>query len=42
MIIAITAPDNAASIRVAEKCGFTLFRRGELLGCPRLFYMRTL
>jgi len=41
-VVAIAAPDNAASIRVAEKCGFTLFRRGESLGRPRLFYMRTL
>jgi RimJ/RimL family protein N-acetyltransferase len=41
-VVAITAPENAASIRVAEKCGFTLFRRGESLGLPRLFFMRTL
>jgi RimJ/RimL family protein N-acetyltransferase len=41
-VIAIVAPDNAASTRVAEKCGFTLYRRGESLGRSRLFYMRTL
>jgi RimJ/RimL family protein N-acetyltransferase len=41
-VIAITAPDNAASIRVAEKCGFTLYRRAESLGRPRFFYIRTL
>ncbi len=41
-VIAITALDNAASIRVAEKCGFALFRRAESLGRPRLFYIRTL
>ena len=32
----------SASIRVAEKCGFALLRRGESVGLPRLFYVRTL
>jgi len=41
-VIAVTAPDNIASNRVAEKCGFTLFKRAESLGRPRLFFMRTL
>ena len=41
-VIAITAPDNIASMRVAEKCGFEIFSRGESMGRPRVFYMRTL
>jgi RimJ/RimL family protein N-acetyltransferase len=41
-VIAITAPDNIASMRVAEKCGFEVLRRGESMGRPRVFYIRTL
>jgi RimJ/RimL family protein N-acetyltransferase len=40
--IAIVAPDNAASMRVAEKCGFKEFHRGPSAGRPRVFCDRVL
>jgi RimJ/RimL family protein N-acetyltransferase len=41
-VIALTAADNFASIRVAEKCGFAEFRRGLSAGRPRVFFDRIL
>ena len=41
-VIAITAPENIASMRVAEKCGFKEFLRGPSLGRPRVFFERFL
>jgi RimJ/RimL family protein N-acetyltransferase len=41
-VIALTTADNAASIRVAEKCGFAEFRRGLSAGRPRVFFDRIL
>lgn len=41
-VIAITAPENFASMRVAQKCGFDEFLRGPSLGRPRVFFERTL
>ena len=41
-VFAITAPENAASIHVAEKCGFAEFKRGESSGRPRIFFDRIL
>ena len=38
--IAIVAPENAASIRVAEKCGFAVARRIEFVGSPTIVYAR--
>jgi RimJ/RimL family protein N-acetyltransferase len=41
-LIAIVAPDNLASIRVAKKCGFTEMSRGLSAGRPRVFFETTL
>ncbi len=41
-VIAIVAPDNLASARVAEKCGFREYLRGPSLGRPRIFLDRVL
>ena len=41
-IIAIVAPENLASMRVAEKCGFTEFHRGLSAGRARVFFDRIL
>jgi RimJ/RimL family protein N-acetyltransferase len=41
-VIAITAPENFASMRVAQKCGFKEFLRGPSLGRPRVFFDRIL
>lgn len=41
-IVAVVAPENAASMRVAEKCGFREFMRGESIGRPRVFFDRVL
>jgi RimJ/RimL family protein N-acetyltransferase len=41
-VIAITAPDNFASMRVAQKCGFNEFHRGLSVGRPRVFFDRIL
>jgi RimJ/RimL family protein N-acetyltransferase len=41
-VIAITAPENFASMRVAQKCGFNEFLRGPSLGRPRVFFDRIL
>ena len=41
-VIAITAPENIASMRVAQKCGFKEFLRGPSLGRPRVFFDRIL
>jgi RimJ/RimL family protein N-acetyltransferase len=41
-VIAITAPENFASMRVAQKCGFKEFLRGPSLGRPRVFFDRSL
>jgi RimJ/RimL family protein N-acetyltransferase len=41
-VIAITAPENIASMRVAQKCGFAEFLRGPSLGRPRVFFERKL
>jgi RimJ/RimL family protein N-acetyltransferase len=41
-LIAIVAPDNLASIRVAEKCGFRERSRGLSVGRPRVFFETTL
>jgi RimJ/RimL family protein N-acetyltransferase len=41
-VIAITAPENFASMRVAQKCGFKEFLRGPSLGRPRVFFERVL
>jgi RimJ/RimL family protein N-acetyltransferase len=41
-VIAITAPENIASMRVAQKCGFREFRRGLSAGRERVFFDRIL
>ena len=41
-LVAITAPENFASMRVAQKCGFKEFFRGPSLGRPRVFFDRVL
>jgi RimJ/RimL family protein N-acetyltransferase len=41
-VIAIAAPDNLASLRVAEKNGFREFRRGLSSGRQRIFLDRML
>jgi RimJ/RimL family protein N-acetyltransferase len=41
-VVAITAPENFASMRVAQKCGFKEFLRGPSLGRPRVFFDRIL
>jgi RimJ/RimL family protein N-acetyltransferase len=41
-VIAITAPENFASMRVAQKCGFTEFQRGLSVGRERVFFDRVL
>jgi len=41
-VVAITAPENIASMRVAQKCGFKEFLRGPSLGRPRVFFDRML
>lgn len=41
-VIAITAPENIASIRVAEKCGFQEFQRALSMGRERMFFERIL
>jgi len=41
-VIAIVAPDNLASTRVAEKCGFKEFHRGPSAGRPRVFFDKVL
>jgi RimJ/RimL family protein N-acetyltransferase len=41
-VIAITAPENFTSMRVAQKCGFREFLRGPSLGRPRVFFDRIL
>jgi RimJ/RimL family protein N-acetyltransferase len=41
-VFAVTAPENFASMRVAEKCGFKEFHRGLSAGRPRVFFDRIL
>jgi RimJ/RimL family protein N-acetyltransferase len=41
-VIALTTEDNAASMRVAQKCGFREFKRGFSAGRPRVFFDRIL
>jgi RimJ/RimL family protein N-acetyltransferase len=41
-VTALTSEDNIASIRVAEKCGFRVFRRGLSAGRQRIFFDRIL
>jgi len=41
-VIAIVAPDNIASMRVAQKCGFRERSRELSAGRPRIFYERSL
>jgi RimJ/RimL family protein N-acetyltransferase len=41
-VIAITAPDNVASMRVAVKCGFTEYQRALSAGRSRVFFERNL
>jgi RimJ/RimL family protein N-acetyltransferase len=41
-VIALTSEENLASMRVAEKCGFTEFHRGLSAGRPRVFFERIL
>jgi RimJ/RimL family protein N-acetyltransferase len=41
-IVCIIAPENAASIRVAEKCGFTLIAETTYQTLPTLMYGRAL
>lgn len=38
--VCLIAPENAASIRVAEKCGYTVFERATFNGEPALFLER--
>ncbi len=38
--VCLIGAENAASIRVAEKCGFTVFERTVFLGEPTLFLAR--
>ena len=39
-VVCITAPENPASIRVAEKCGFRKFAEGSYKTWPTWFYRR--
>ena len=39
-IACIIAPSNVASVRVAEKCGFRLWRDGHYQNSPVRFYIR--
>ena len=41
-VLAVVAPENLGSLRVAEKCGFKELRRGLSLGRPRVFLERAL
>jgi RimJ/RimL family protein N-acetyltransferase len=41
-VIAITALQNIASMRVAQKCGFREFQRGLSVGRERVFFDRVL
>jgi RimJ/RimL family protein N-acetyltransferase len=41
-IACIIAPQHHASIRVAEKCGFTLLTQTTYLGSPTLVYTRSM
>ncbi len=41
-VIAVIAPENIASIRVAQKCGFKEFQRALSAGRPRVFLDRVL
>jgi RimJ/RimL family protein N-acetyltransferase len=41
-VIAITTPENAASMRVAQKCGFREHSRGLSVGRPRVLFDRIL
>jgi RimJ/RimL family protein N-acetyltransferase len=41
-VIAITAPQNVASMRVAQKCGLREFQRGLSAGRERVFFDRIL
>jgi RimJ/RimL family protein N-acetyltransferase len=38
--VALITPENAASIRVAEKCGYSIFERSTFAGEPALFLER--
>ena len=38
----IIAPENTASIRVAEKCGYREFQRTTYHGQPTILFTRTL
>jgi RimJ/RimL family protein N-acetyltransferase len=38
--VCLIDPENAASIRVAEKCGYTVFERATFNGGPALFLER--
>jgi RimJ/RimL family protein N-acetyltransferase len=38
--VCMIAPENAASIRVAEKCGYRIFERSTYAGEPALFLER--
>jgi RimJ/RimL family protein N-acetyltransferase len=40
--VCMIAPENAPSIRVAEKCGYGIFERGTFAGNPALFLERVL
>jgi RimJ/RimL family protein N-acetyltransferase len=39
-VVCMVAPDNGASIRVAEKCGFVEFARAEYRGDPTVLMVR--
>jgi RimJ/RimL family protein N-acetyltransferase len=39
-IVCIVAPENKASVRVAEKAGFKLYAEGSYKGGPTLFFRR--
>jgi RimJ/RimL family protein N-acetyltransferase len=41
-VMALTTAENAASMRVAEKCGFREFQRALSAGRPRVFFDRIL
>jgi len=41
-VVAVVAPDNIASLRVAEKCGFEIAERRLSLGRARVFCVRAL
>ena len=38
--VCLIAPDNSASVRVAEKCGYQRFANGDVLGATVDFYER--